>query len=237
MNRKYVDYKIYRDINSRDKASLISEHKEAACFAMARLAYKDMNTDSGIHYMAHKNEEINDEIVRWWHKKTLEMGLPSRLFIGRKYYNFYVKYQIGNFYRMLTILTALRYVEESALPKLIKWTFENSTKHKNIPWFYIFQLSHYAKLGSWNYGHSFLFAPSFYYSNIGNLISLEEFKESYKTCQTVSQCFEKSKHVLKQSHEVTFLQEALVVGNLKSAIETLTAKTKKEKDNIPILDL
>ncbi len=75
---------------------------------------------------------------------------------------------------MLAILCALRYVEESVFPQMIRWLYQKSNDNPNIDFFDLFQLMHYSQ-SAYNANHAFLAPLNIYNKSTPHLISLKRF--------------------------------------------------------------
>lgn len=168
-----VRYKIFKDLKNLNEPFYSTSDKGDICFHKISHEYITLNENSGLQYIVRK--VLDEKIVKWYHKNLNEIGLRSRLVIDENDYNFYINYQgQNNFYKMLAILTALRYLEESIYPEMIKWAFEKS-KITKIGFFTLFQLMHHTTLCDG--GHTFLISAKSPYSKISHLISLKEFEK------------------------------------------------------------
>src|ERR1700751_5830889 len=115
----HVIFAAYSDLDNRVKATELFSTPNGgyACFAPLKVNYELMANKGGVHYSCHK--VIDEHIMHWYHTELNRIGLKSKLKVGKKFYNFYIKYQGKNRYaKMVGILCALRYLEENHFPKM-----------------------------------------------------------------------------------------------------------------------
>lgn len=154
---------------------IILNRKNAICFVDIKSHYPLLKEGAFVDYSI---QFISNEISDWFLGGLDSIGLggikreitPNSIVVRVPWEG------IGKYPKMLSILTAHRYLEE--FYKNVNWMHEN--RNAGVSFLSLFQLSHYF-VPPTNYGHAFLGGGTYLSMNIPFLISLEDFKNNLNT--------------------------------------------------------
>jgi len=188
-----VSYKIFNDLSNPINPIYTTDGD--ICFYELRKREGGIGVNGGVYFFVSK--VLDEKIVDWYQKKLNNIGFACiflKHYEDGKSYLFSVKKT--NYFKMLAILTALRYLQENDFPQMIKWCY-NKCKQKKNEFLTFFQLMHYAGF-LFNDGHSLCATPTSVYYQAYGLITLEGLKDNLsKELRSVHSVFE-NKKVLNQ---------------------------------------
>ena len=198
--------------------------RRAACFAgLAGILHGMKDTAYVLFYV----EKIcTQEEVEWYALGLNMIGLDCSMRVGPKSYHFYVC-KTKPFPRMLATLTAIRYLQESNYPKMIKWGFKHAKENPQLGFFEIFQLMHFSLEGGvLNTGHAFMGGLS-PYGNVHKLVTQEEFIKKLLKAGSVNSTMIPENNAMLTTAEKSKIKKYIKNGEFSEIFNFAVATPKK----------